>query len=66
MLRGATLGDARRIVYAAIAHDLPAGEWRRIQKAEGYHYTLVGGEVTFEGDRCTGATPGRLIRHGRA
>jgi N-acyl-D-aspartate/D-glutamate deacylase len=51
---------------AAIAHDLPAGEWRRVQQAEGYHHTLVGGEVTFEGQRCTGATPGRLLRHGRA
>jgi N-acyl-D-aspartate/D-glutamate deacylase len=63
------LGAVKRApswMAAAIAHDLPAGEWRRIQKAEGYHYTLVGGEVTFEGQRCTGATPGRLIRHGRA
>jgi N-acyl-D-aspartate/D-glutamate deacylase len=51
---------------AAIVHDLPGGEWRRVQKAEGYHYTLVGGEVTFEAGRCTGATPGALLRHGRA
>jgi N-acyl-D-aspartate/D-glutamate deacylase len=49
-----------------IAHDFPAGEWRRIQRAEGYHYTLVNGEITFEGQRCTGATPGRLLRHGVA
>ena len=48
-----------------VARDQPAGEWRRVQRAEGYHYTLVGGEITFEGDRCTGATPGRLLRHGR-
>ena len=47
---------------APIAHDQPAGEWRRVQKAEGYHWTIVGGEITFEGDRCTGATPGRLLR----
>jgi N-acyl-D-aspartate/D-glutamate deacylase len=47
---------------AAIAHDQPAGEWRRVQKACGYHWTIVGGEITFEGDRCTGATPGRLLR----
>ena len=49
-----------------IARDQPAGEWRRIQRAEGYHFTLVNGEITFEGDRCTGATPGRLLRHGSA
>jgi N-acyl-D-aspartate/D-glutamate deacylase len=49
-----------------IAHDFPGGEWRRVQRAEGYHWTLVNGEITFEGQRCTGATPGRLLRHGGA
>jgi len=49
-----------------IAHDFPGGEWRRIQRAEGYHFTLVNGEITFEGQRCTGATPGKLLRHGAA
>ena len=48
-----------------IAHDLPADEWRRVQRAEGYRWILVNGEVTFEEDKCTGATPGRLLRHGR-
>jgi len=48
-----------------IAYDQPAGEWRRIQRADGYHWTLVNGEITFEANACTGATPGRLIRHGR-
>src|SRR5262245_2938384 len=28
--------------------DQPAGEWRRIQRADGYHWTLVNGEITFE------------------
>ena len=49
-----------------IAHDFPAGEWRRIQKADGYRYIMVNGEVTFEDGECTGATPGRLLRHGHA
>jgi N-acyl-D-aspartate/D-glutamate deacylase len=48
-----------------VVHDFPGGEWRRVQRARGYHYTLVNGEVTFENDACTGATPGRLLRHGR-
>jgi N-acyl-D-aspartate/D-glutamate deacylase len=48
-----------------VVRDQPAGEWRRIQRADGYHWTLVNGELTFEGTACTGATPGRLIRHGR-
>ncbi len=45
-----------------IAFDFPAGEWRRIQKAEGYHWIMVNGVVTFEDGICTGATPGHLIR----
>ncbi len=46
------------------AHDFPANEWRRIRKAHGYRYTLVNGETTFVDGECTGATPGRLLRHG--
>merc|ERR1719335_1847682 len=48
-----------------ILYDLPAGEWRRVTKSEGYHFTIVNGEITFEDNVCTGATPGRLLRHGR-
>ncbi len=47
-----------------LAWDFPAGEWRRIQHAEGYRFILVNGEVTFEDGKETGATPGRLLRHG--
>ena len=47
-------------------YDFPGGEWRRTKRAEGYEYTIVNGQITFEGNRCTGATPGRLLRHGRA
>ena len=46
-----------------VLHDLPAGEWRVVQKAEGYRWTLVNGEITFEDGECTGATPGRLLRN---
>ncbi|MFT7598838.1 MAG: N-acyl-D-amino-acid deacylase [Acidimicrobiales bacterium] len=48
-----------------VAHDLPAGEWRRVQRAEGYKKIIVNGVVTFSDGDCTGATPGRLLRHGR-
>jgi len=44
--------------------DLPGNDWRRTCRAEGYHYTICNGEVTFEGNECTGATPGRLLKHG--
>jgi N-acyl-D-aspartate/D-glutamate deacylase len=47
-----------------IVHDFPGGEWRRVQRAEGYRAIMVNGEVTFEDGRCTNATPGRLLRHG--
>jgi N-acyl-D-amino-acid deacylase len=49
-----------------IAHDFPGGEWRRVQKAIGYRYIMVNGEVTFKDGECTGATPGKLLRHGHA
>jgi N-acyl-D-amino-acid deacylase len=45
-------------------YDLPAGQWRRVRRAEGYRWILVNGEVTVEDGETTGATPGRLIRHG--
>ncbi len=48
-----------------IAHDLPAGEWRRIQRASGYKYVLVNGETTIRDDRETNTHPGQLLRHGR-
>ena len=48
-----------------VAYDFPGGEWRRIQKAEGYRWTLVNGEVTFEDGEPTGAMPGKFLRHGR-
>ncbi len=51
--------------FGEIVHDLPGGEWRRVQYALGYRAILVNGEVTFEDGQCTGATPGRLLRHGR-
>ncbi|MXX18600.1 MAG: amidohydrolase family protein, partial [Dehalococcoidia bacterium] len=48
------------------AFDFPADEWRRVRKATGYRWTLVNGEVTFEEGECTGATPGKVLRHGSA
>lgn len=48
------------------AYDYPANEWRLVQKAKGYNWILVNGEITFEGAQCTGATPGVLLRHGKA
>ncbi|HXG19501.1 MAG TPA: amidohydrolase family protein [Methylomirabilota bacterium] len=49
-----------------IAYDLPANEWRRVQRAEGYKHILVNGVETFQDGKCTGATPGALLRNGAA
>jgi N-acyl-D-amino-acid deacylase len=49
-----------------IARDLPGGEWRRVRKADGYRWILVNGAVTMEDGVETGASPGRLLRHGAA
>jgi N-acyl-D-aspartate/D-glutamate deacylase len=46
-------------------YDLPGGEWRRIQRAHGYRHILVNGVETFTDGECTGATPGKLLRHGK-
>ncbi len=48
------------------AYDMPAGEWRLVQRAEGLHVTMVNGVVTFEDSVCTGATPGELLVHPHA
>ncbi len=48
-----------------IVHDFPGGEWRRVQRPEGYRWILVNGEVTFQDGEATGSTPGKLLRHGR-
>ena len=52
------------VLPAEVTHDLPGGEWRRVQRAEGYRYVLVNGEVTIRDDRETGTCSGRLLRHG--
>jgi N-acyl-D-aspartate/D-glutamate deacylase len=55
-----------KIMPQEIAHDMPAGEWRRVQRAEGYRYILVNGEVEFVDGKPTGALAGNLLRHGVA
>jgi N-acyl-D-aspartate/D-glutamate deacylase len=56
--------DNLRLLDEEVAYDFPGGEWRRIRRAEGYHSTLVNGEITFIDGKDTGAVPGRLLRHG--
>ncbi len=58
--------DKLRVLPQGLAHDLPGDEWRRVQRAEGYRYVPVTGEVTIENDLPTNARPGLLLRHGHA
>ena len=52
-----------RIHRPEVAHDLPSGAARWLQRSSGYTLTMCKGEVTFEEGVHTGATPGRLIRN---
>jgi N-acyl-D-aspartate/D-glutamate deacylase len=45
-----------------VAHDLPSGGRRLVQRADGYSATIVGGVVVHRDGRPTGALPGRLVR----
>jgi len=45
-----------------VAHDLPSGGRRLVQRAEGYTATIVNGAVVYRDGTPTGALPGRLVR----
>jgi N-acyl-D-aspartate/D-glutamate deacylase len=49
-----------------VAHDLPAGGRRLIQRAEGYTATILAGQVTYRDGEPTDALPGRLLRGAQA
>ena len=51
-----------RVLPMETITDLPNNDWRRVQKADGYRYTIVNGQITFEGQKCTGALPGKVLR----
>jgi N-acyl-D-aspartate/D-glutamate deacylase len=57
--------DRLRFGPARMAHDLPAGGRRLVQKAQGYVATWLGGVQTVADDEFTGELPGRLLRAGR-
>jgi N-acyl-D-amino-acid deacylase len=49
-----------------MAHDLPTGARRFVQRARGYRATICAGEVVAEHDQPTDARPGRLVRGPRS
>jgi N-acyl-D-amino-acid deacylase len=48
--------------WPEVAHDLPAGAKRVIQRADGYTATVVSGQVVQRDGEDTGARPGGLVR----
>ncbi|MCB1753131.1 MAG: amidohydrolase family protein [Gammaproteobacteria bacterium] len=51
-----------RLHAPEVAHDLPTGGRRLVQRADGYTATIVSGVVVYRDGRATGALPGRLVR----
>ena len=45
-----------------LAFDLPAGDRRLLQTADGYEFMIKSGQVTFRQGTKTGDYPGRVIR----
>ena len=58
--------DALALLPSERVADWPGGAWHLDRRAQGWRWTIVNGAVTFEDGTCTGATPGRLLRHGHA
>ena len=54
--------DRMRLHAPEVAHDLPSGGRRLVQRADGYAATIVSGTVVQRDGTPTGALPGRLVR----
>jgi N-acyl-D-aspartate/D-glutamate deacylase len=54
--------DRLRLHAPEVAHDLPGGGRRLVQRADGYAATIVSGAVVHRRGVPTGALPGRLVR----
>lgn len=54
--------DRLALLPPEVAHDLPAGGRRLMQRAKGYVATVVAGEITYRDGVPTSALPGRLVR----
>ena len=56
--------DADRIKprLPTVEQDLPGGQRRLVQKADGIAQTIVNGAVTFEDGEATGNYPGQMIK----
>jgi N-acyl-D-aspartate/D-glutamate deacylase len=48
-----------------VVHDFPNNGWRMRVLADGIHYTAVNGEIVFDHEKPSGATPGKVLRNAR-
>jgi N-acyl-D-amino-acid deacylase len=58
--------DNLRLHAPEMVFDLPANGRRFVQRVDGYKYTIVSGEVTYQDGEATGAMPGKVVRGARA
>lgn len=58
--------DRLRLHPPEMVYDLPANGRRFVQRADGYKFTIVSGEVTYQDGESTGAMPGKVVRGGAA
>lgn len=54
--------DRLQLHAPEVAHDLPSGGRRLVQRANGYAATIVRGAVVYQDGVATAALPGRLVR----
>lgn len=54
--------DRLQLQPPEMVYDLPANGRRFVQKVDGYRYTVMSGEVSYEDGEHTGAMPGKVIR----
>jgi len=54
--------DQLQLHAPEVAHDLPSGGRRLVQRADGYAATIVNGAVVYRDGAPTGALSGRLVR----
>ena len=54
--------DGLTLHQPEFVHDFPGGAGRYVQRADGYDYTLVNGQVFMDHGEHTGALAGRLVR----
>ncbi|MFN8026079.1 MAG: amidohydrolase family protein [Acidimicrobiia bacterium] len=57
--------DRLNVRRPELVHDLPGGAPRLLQRADGYVATFKRGVAVLEGDECTGAQPGGVVRGNR-